>query len=163
MTDQPKKQEPKEPTTEQVNEKLFEIVNDQKKKLEEYSSRIELLEKVADKQKIQKLEGTFKDSGTVVKISVKKNEPDKIVKSWSNTQDIVIPDKRNLVEKQIIEVTYFDETKESFEYKDFILAFTKVPVKIDKDKSSYDPTGAPKEFVFTYEGKEYTINHKFIN
>lgn len=143
-----------------------ETVTIPKSKLDEIMASITRLEAAADKGRIANYDE--KNKGAVGKTVKLRSMGGKIVISWENMISNLVeknPQNGAWREDQKIKVNYSDESSEEMELVTFNRRFEYI--KADVVKESTDNVGTPNEttiyFVKTEDGKEYTVDKKFIN
>lgn len=143
-----------------------ETITMKKSQLDEIMFKITRLEAAADKARIANYDERNK---TTVGKTVKLRAMDgKVVISWENMISNLVeknPQNGAWREDQKIKVNYSDDSSEEMELVTFNRRFEYI--KADVVKESTDNVGTPLEttiyFVKTEDGKEYTVDKKFIN
>lgn len=160
------KKEEKELTVEQKLELLMTEVDNLKTKDKEKDETISMLTQVADKARLENFDSKKKkDIGSIVKISTFGG---KVVTAWRSVMDEVYKDATGVWhEKQVYEITTEDGETYTMDLVDFTRNVKKIEVRVllrGKRLVSDEPEIYEEEFkIVTPEGKEYTLDGKFIN
>lgn len=141
-------------------EKKEEEITIKKSQLDEIMAKIGRLEAVASKNKLIDFDRSIKEKGKkVVGLRVIKG---KVVVGWSDMIENN-PEKNQAGvwrDNQKVEIEYEDGKKEKMSYIIFNRSFTPLLIEVSKETKNEDGTTT---FVGkTSEGKEYTINNKFL-
>ena len=139
-----------------------ETVNVPKDKFDEIMKRMDILEKVASKARMEKF-ATHPNVGTSCRISTYEDDDGvHVVTSWKLIKDIAIKDSKN-ERMQIMELTLENDKKIEIEIEQFYNILQKEEIDIDTDKSKYNKDGMLEIVSFTRNGVDYNIPVAFVN
>lgn len=151
-------------------DKQSDTIEVKKEKLDALLDRLTRLESAANKAGLAKYDSTQrKDLKKVIKIITYEG---KVVKRWGNmVKDKVEknPISKNWHEDQIMELTFYDDTKQEVPYEVFSVRYQKEEAIVDKEivnnkKEDIEKYGARTLEVTAIESnKKYVLGSKFVN
>lgn len=128
--------------------------------LEKQGKDIEVLREAADKGRLTHVE-QMRNKGKLVKNAFLSKMDGKIILGWRAVKDQVYFEDNKLVENQIIEVIFADQSNKQVSLRQFNTLVEKVKGEVIKESKELD--GAIYFTLLMEDGEKHEVNIKFIN